>query len=98
MKGDRSKKRQDAAAKTGIKSREVGGILLLAFSVFCALALYVDAAGWVGLKLQAVLRMCFGDLAVLFVLLFASYPCAFSAVEMAPIFPELLGLPCLLLP
>ena len=70
MKGDRSKKGRNSEARGGIKPREVGGILLLAFSVFCALALYVDAAGWVGLRLRAILRMCFGDLAVLFVLIF----------------------------
>ncbi|MGI6625785.1 MAG: DNA translocase FtsK 4TM domain-containing protein [Limnochordia bacterium] len=93
MKGDRSKKRQDAAAKTGIKSREVGGILLLAFSVFCALALYVDAAGWVGLKLRAVLRMCFGDLAVLFVLLFCLLSLRiFRGKKWPPSFQRLFGL------
>ncbi|WP_461365073.1 FtsK/SpoIIIE family DNA translocase [Candidatus Darwinibacter acetoxidans] len=57
---------------SGIKAREVGGILLLAFSAFCLLSLYVDTTGRVGIPLRSVLRMCFGDLAVLFVLLFAA--------------------------
>jgi len=56
---------------SGVRAREVGGILLLAFSVFCLLSLYVDTTGWVGSPVRSVLRMCFGDLAVLFVLLFA---------------------------
>ncbi len=55
-----------ARQKRGIKSREIIGILLLAFSVFSILALYVDTAGWVGLTLRGALRIAFGDLAVLF--------------------------------
>lgn len=53
-------------------TREVLGILLLAVSAFSVLALYVDATGWVGLRLRGILRMSFGDLAVLFVLLAAA--------------------------
>jgi len=56
---------------SGVSAREVGAILLLGFSIFCLLSLYVDTTGWVGVPVRSVLRMCFGDLAVLFALLFA---------------------------
>ena len=69
-KADRSKKQEQAKAQGGIRPREVVGILLLAGSVFSVLALYVDATGKVGGELRSVLRMCFGDLAVLFAVLF----------------------------
>lgn len=55
--------------KSGVKAREVGGLLLLAFAIFCLLSLYVDTTGWVGVPVRSVLRMLFGDLAVLFALL-----------------------------
>ena len=57
---------------SGIKAREAGGILLLAFSAFCLLSLYVDTTGRVGIPLRSGMRMCIGDLAVLFVLIFAA--------------------------
>ena len=38
----------------------------MGFYVFAILALYVDAAGKVGGQLRSVLRICFGDLAVLY--------------------------------
>ncbi len=69
-KTDRSKKGQQEEVQGGIRPREVVGILLLASSVFSILALYVDATGKVGAQLRSILRMCFGDLAVLFALLF----------------------------
>ncbi|HKM42850.1 MAG TPA: DNA translocase FtsK 4TM domain-containing protein [Limnochordia bacterium] len=69
-KSDRSKKTKVEEVQGGIKSREVVGILLLGLSVFAILALYVDATGQVGGQLRSILRMCFGDLAVLFTLLF----------------------------
>lgn len=55
--------------KRGVKSREIIGILLLAFSVFSILSLYVDTAGWVGLGLRKALRVSFGDLAIMFAVL-----------------------------
>lgn len=71
MRGQNGSRREPKEAGTGgVRAREVVGILLLAFSVFSVLALYVDATGWVGMQLRAVLRSCFGDLAVLFVFVF----------------------------
>lgn len=70
-KSGRAKEGQREEVREGW-TREVLGILLLAVSVFSVLALYVDATGWVGLRLRAILRMSFGDLAVLFVLLAAA--------------------------
>lgn len=64
--------KEQKEAKGGVRAREIGGILVLAFSLFCILSLYVDTTGWVGLPLRSALRMCFGDLAVLFTLLFAA--------------------------
>ncbi len=69
-KTDRSKKGRQEEVQGGIKPREVVGILLLASSVFSILALYVDATGKVGDHLRSILRMCFGDLAILFTVLF----------------------------
>ena len=65
-KSVRAQKKEKAKAQGGIRSREVVGILLLACSVFSILALYVDATGKVGGQLRSILRICFGDLAVLF--------------------------------
>lgn len=53
-------------AKKGVKSREIAGILLLAFSVFAIIALYVDTVGFVGWRVRQMLRILFGDAAVLF--------------------------------
>ncbi len=65
-KADRAKTGEQVKAQGGIRPREVVGILLIACSVFSILALYVDATGKVGGQLRSILRMCFGDLAVLF--------------------------------
>jgi len=62
----RSERAKNEEVRGGIRPREVIGILLLGFSVFAILALYVDAAGKVGGQLRSVLRICFGDLAVLY--------------------------------
>ncbi|HPT82471.1 MAG TPA: DNA translocase FtsK 4TM domain-containing protein [Limnochordia bacterium] len=61
-----------AQKNNSARAREVGGILLLAFSVFCLLSLYLDSTGWVGSPVRAILRMCFGDLAPLFAILFGA--------------------------
>ena len=68
-KTNRSRRGQNEEVRGGIRTREVVGILLLGFSIFCVLALYVDAAGKVGGQLRTLLRICFGDLAVLYALL-----------------------------
>lgn len=70
----KKKKQQQKKPETrkmhGVKSREIVGILLLGFSIFSILALYVDATGLVGLALRSLLRMAFGDLAILYSLVF----------------------------
>ncbi|HHY14523.1 MAG TPA: hypothetical protein GX521_00450, partial [Firmicutes bacterium] len=82
-----------AKKKRGIKSREIIGILLLAFSVFSIFALYVDTAGWVGLTLRGVLRIAFGDLAVLFtVLIFFVSLHIFRGKRWPPSLRKILGL------
>lgn len=68
-KARKSMKKQKEKKPWGVRYREIVGILLLAFSVFSILALYVDTAGWVGLAVRSILRMLFGDLAILFSLL-----------------------------
>lgn len=68
-KTGRSKKDQKTEAAGGIRPKEILGILILGFSVFSTLALYMDATGKVGGQLRTILRMSFGDLAILFVLL-----------------------------
>lgn len=57
-------------AKRSTKSREIIGILLLAFSIFSILSLYTDTAGLVGIGLRQALRISFGDLAILYGILF----------------------------
>lgn len=92
-KAERLKKGQEEKAKGGVKTREVVGILLLAFSVFSVVALYAPAAGWVGLQLRSVLRMGFGDLAIVFsaIFLFLSL-WVFRGKKWPPSIQRLLGL------
>ncbi len=52
--------------KGGVRSREVIGILLLAFSIFAIISLYVDTAGIVGIRIRDLLHTLFGDTAVVF--------------------------------
>lgn len=95
-KARRSKKDSKEEVKGGVQAREVVGILLLAFSVFSVLALYVDAAGWVGLRLRSILRMGFGDLAVMFSLIFFLVSLrVFRGKKWPPSWQRLVGL-CLL--
>ncbi|NLJ79695.1 MAG: DNA translocase FtsK [Firmicutes bacterium] len=65
---------QGQDAEKGVKKREIAGILLLAFSVFAIISLYVDTVGYVGLQIRGLLRILFGDASVVFVavLFFAS--------------------------
>lgn len=71
-RGEAVKRKVRERKEYGVKAREVGGILLLAFAIFCLLSLYVDTTGWVGIPVRSFLRMCFGDLAALFAVLFAA--------------------------
>lgn len=92
-KTERSKKGQKSETAGGIRPREVLGILFLGFSVFSALALYVDATGKVGSQLRTILRMSFGDLAALFVvLLFALSLQIFRGKKWPPSLQRSLGL------
>lgn len=92
-KANRKPKEDKKENRQGVKSREVVGILLLAFSVFSIIALYVNTAGWVGLSLRSILRICFGDLAVMFTLIFllASFQ-IFRGKKWPPSLQRILGL------
>ncbi|NMA99945.1 MAG: DNA translocase FtsK [Firmicutes bacterium] len=75
-----------------MRGREVIGILLIAFSVFSLLALYVQATGWVGMQLRSILRQAFGDLAVLFVLVFFTAACqVFRGKKWPPSVMKMIG-------
>ncbi len=82
----------------GVKTREIVGILLLAFSIFAVLALYVDTAGLVGRQLRRILRVLFGDIAVVFtVTLFFLSLHVFRGKKWPPTLRKTLGLTLLLL-
>ncbi len=48
------------------RQHEILGIILFSLAILALISLYVDATGWVGLKLRSWLSIAFGQLAVLF--------------------------------
>lgn len=48
------------------RQREIAGIFIFSIAIFSLVSLYVQSAGWVGNKLRSLLRLTFGELAVVF--------------------------------